>query len=84
MILIHCMLLLIHITTSILDPVPIINMKISTREIQKEIVIVEGDFKMTKAVRERMQKLCGATNYSLGLRSSEHAARYLMDYEEIL
>ena len=39
-------------------------------------MIVEGDFKMTKAVRERMQKLCGATNYSLGLRSSEHAARY--------
>ena len=54
-------------------------MKISTREIQKEIVIVEGDFKMTKAVRERMQKLCGATNYSLGLRSSEHAARYTPD-----
>ena len=33
---------------------------------------------MTKDVKERMDLLCGATNYSLALRNSEHAARYAL------
>jgi hypothetical protein len=33
---------------------------------------------MTKDVKERMGLLCGATNYSLALRNSEHAARYAL------
>ena len=33
---------------------------------------------MTKDVKERMDLLCGATNYSMALRNSEHAARYAL------
>ena len=44
----------------------------------KSEIIVENDFKMTKDVKERMDLLCGATNYSLALRNSEHAARYAL------
>ena len=33
---------------------------------------------MTKDVKERMGLLCGATNYSLALRNSEHTARYAL------
>ena len=59
------------------DPEPVIGMSISTRKNPKgKHVIVEGDFTMTKDVKTRMEKLCGATNFSLGLRNSEHAARY--------
>ena len=36
---------------------------------------IETDFKMTIDVKERMGLLCGAMNYSLALRNSEHAAR---------
>ena len=43
-------------------------------------VIVEGDFTMSKDVKVRMEKLCGATNFSLGLRNSEHAARYVTSF----
>jgi hypothetical protein len=39
-----------------------------------DIKIVK-DFKMTNCVMERMELLCGAMNYSLALRNSEHAAR---------
>ena len=35
----------------------------------------ETDFKMTNDVKERMALICGAINYSLALRNSEHAAR---------
>ena len=60
------------------DPDPVIGMSISTRQNPKgKHVIVEGDFTMTKDVKARMEKLCGATNFSLGLRNSEHAARYV-------
>ena len=42
---------------------------------KQENVIVEDDFIMTQVVKERMALLCGATNFSLALRNSEHAAR---------
>ena len=42
----------------------------------KDGVVVDSDFRMTRDVKARMEKLCGATNFSLGLRNSEHAARY--------
>ena len=42
----------------------------------KDCVIVE-DFSLTPDVLSRIQKICGATNYSLALRNSEHLARYI-------
>ena len=54
-------------------------MSISKREIPAtDVIIGEGDFTMTNDVKERMKSLCGATNFSLGLRNSEHAARYVV------
>ena len=38
---------------------------------------IDKTFKLTDAVKERMQNVCGATNYSLILRNSEHVARYI-------
>ena len=40
-----------------------------------EKVIEEEEFPMTQIVKERMALLCGATNFSLAMRNSEHAAR---------
>ena len=37
--------------------------------------IIENTFVKSPDVVERMEKLCGATNYSLALRNCEHAAR---------
>ena len=34
-------------------------------------------FVFTKVVKERMQKVCGATSFSLILRNGEHVARYI-------
>ena len=50
-----------------------------------DIKIVK-DFKMTNCVMERMELLCGAMNYSLALRNSEHAARYILflDFDMII
>ena len=36
---------------------------------------IEKRFEMTLEVKERMRKVCGATNYSLALRNYEHVAR---------
>ena len=36
---------------------------------------IEKRFEMTLEVKERMRKVCGATNYSLALRNCEHVAR---------
>jgi GTP-binding protein EngB required for normal cell division len=41
-----------------------------------DCVIVE-EFSLTSNVLSRMRKICGATNYSLALRNSEHLARYI-------
>ena len=41
----------------------------------KSNYIVDGEFQMTDDVKERMRKVCGATNYSLALRNCEHLAR---------
>ena len=38
-------------------------------------IIVHDRFPLTKEVRRRMEKVCGATNYSLALRNCEHLAR---------
>ena len=42
----------------------------------KSDYLVSADFKKTDSVAERMEKVCGATNYSLALRNCEHLARY--------
>ena len=39
--------------------------------------IIDCEFTNTPEVRERMQKVCGTTNYSLALRNCEHVARYI-------
>ena len=41
------------------------------------IYIVE-EFVMTDGILERMQKVCGTSNYSLVLRNCEHVARYVL------
>ena len=41
---------------------------------QRDYVIAD-EFTMTQEVRDRMLKVCGATNYSLALRNCEHVAR---------
>ena len=56
------------------DAEPIITTTIRSNT-KRENVIVEDDFIMTHVVKERMALLCGATNFSLALRNSEHAAR---------
>ena len=38
-------------------------------------IIIHDRFLLTKEVRHRMEKVCGATNYSLALRNCEHLAR---------
>ena len=38
---------------------------------------IDEEFKMTMDVKQRMSKVCGATNYSLALRNCEHVARYI-------
>ena len=42
---------------------------------QKSNYLVDGQFQMTDSVKDRMRKVCGATNYSLALRNCEHLAR---------
>ena len=37
----------------------------------------DGEFTKDQLVKERMALLCGATNFSLAMRNSEHAARYI-------
>jgi len=44
---------------------------------QKSNYLVDGQFQMTDSVKDRMRKVCGATNYSLALRNCEHLARYI-------
>ena len=39
--------------------------------------VTESNFKLTGEVKERMKKVCGASNYSLALRNCEHVARYI-------
>lgn len=58
--------------TSDAEPVITVGIRSNTK---RENVIVEDDFIMTQVVKERMALLCGATNFSLALRNSEHAAR---------
>ena len=43
----------------------------------KDPYIETEEFQNTNDVRIRMAKVCGATNYSLGLRNCEHLARYI-------
>jgi hypothetical protein len=42
-----------------------------------EQYITECLFSLTPTVMQRMKNVCGATNYSLGLRNCEHVARYV-------
>ena len=39
--------------------------------------VEQEKFLNSPVVRERMEKVCGATNYSLALRNCEHVARYI-------
>ena len=39
--------------------------------------VTEERFKKTESVTNRMKKVCGASNYCLPLRNSEHLARYI-------
>ena len=41
------------------------------------VCITDKTFTLDKAVRKRIKKVCGATNYSLALRNCEHVARYI-------
>eukprot|EP00092_Neocalanus_flemingeri_P036942 GFUD01040216.1.p1 GENE.GFUD01040216.1~~GFUD01040216.1.p1 ORF type:complete len:429 (-),score=69.60 GFUD01040216.1:11-1297(-) len=43
----------------------------------RENFIIDCEFDMTQEVKERMKKVCGASNYSLALRNCEHVARYI-------
>jgi len=38
---------------------------------------IDCKFSNTEEVRQRMENVCGATNYSLALRNCEHVARYI-------
>eukprot|EP00747_Dinoflagellata_sp_TGD_P114283 gnl/TRDRNA2_/TRDRNA2_171896_c5_seq1.p1 gnl/TRDRNA2_/TRDRNA2_171896_c5~~gnl/TRDRNA2_/TRDRNA2_171896_c5_seq1.p1 ORF type:complete len:250 (+),score=34.73 gnl/TRDRNA2_/TRDRNA2_171896_c5_seq1:337-1086(+) len=40
-------------------------------------LVIDKQFNMDEEVKERMKNVCGATNYSFGLRNSEHVARYI-------
>ena len=39
--------------------------------------IVDAKFKLTGEIKGRMKKICGARNFSLGLRNCEHLAKYI-------
>ena len=39
--------------------------------------IIDSKFKKTPDVLQRMEQVCGTTNYSLALRNCEHVARYI-------
>ena len=66
-----------NINFSISDPEPNISIEIMSNPhpCRNEKIIEVEDFPMTQIVKERMAMLCGATNFSLALRNSEHAAR---------
>jgi len=44
---------------------------------QLEDYVITDDFFLTPDVLSRMQKVCGATNFSFAFRNSEHLARYI-------
>ena len=50
---------------------------VTVHNIPKHDYIVDQEFVMTKAVKNRMKRVCGMTNYSLGLRNCEHVAHYI-------
>ena len=39
--------------------------------------VVDAKFKLTGEIKDRMKKVCGARNFSLGLRNCEHLANYI-------
>ena len=39
--------------------------------------VVDAKFKLTDEIKDRMKKVCGARNFSLGLRNCEHLANYI-------
>jgi len=43
----------------------------------KKGCVIDEEFRSTDAVRFRMKKVCGMTNYSFVLRNCEHVARYI-------
>eukprot|EP00930_Biecheleria_cincta_P059186 TRINITY_DN44938_c0_g1_i1.p1 TRINITY_DN44938_c0_g1~~TRINITY_DN44938_c0_g1_i1.p1 ORF type:complete len:174 (-),score=31.32 TRINITY_DN44938_c0_g1_i1:98-619(-) len=55
--------------------VPEFRVKVHNREIPPDSV-EEKQFTKTDAVAERMREVCGACNYSLCFRNSEHLSRY--------
>ena len=39
--------------------------------------VVDAKFKLTGEIKDRMKKVCGARNFSVGLRNCEHLANYI-------
>ena len=50
---------------------------VTVHNIPKHDYVVDQEFTMTEDVKERMKRVCGMTNYSLGLRNCEHVAHYI-------
>ena len=55
----------------------VLNNKVVVHPVPRRGYIIAENFKMTADVRSRIEKVCGATNYSLALRNCEHVARYI-------
>ena len=54
-----------------------IDASVSVHDNPKQNYVDSKEFSYTNEVRIRMEKVCGATNYSLALRNCEHVARYI-------